>query len=596
VSGPDTFPLVSIAITSYNYARYIERAIRSAMVQTYENIEIVISDNASTDNSVEIIAGLAAIDPRIRYSVNSTNLGMLENFRIAREACKGAYLVFLSADDILISDCISKALDYYRTHPECDLLHTAFAIIGDDSGPLTVLDHPGHRGIRSISAREEFAYALIADGHYMFPSIVFPRRVADAVGPLATHVTAGDIEYMLRADRAGFRVAFDGSPSVGYRRHPGAASSRENFVQTGKHLHDWLTLFDENLLPETLPRLVGKRRRVISMIESRLVPLQQYAADRSGELFKHYEEFYRRVLARAETIPDKLDAKATVYPRFSVILPTMSALAQLKRSIDSVLAQTESSWELIVISNDGRNIEGIVRSWIDPLKLVYVETLNTANAGVARNVALRLARGETIAYLDEGDTWHPKYLGALGDVLDASNADVVRVGAACALYEAQEFGPGPLLWSDPSLFAAPAHPYVDTLGVYAPLSATAHRAYCLESVGAFNEGLALLEDWDFIARLVANAQFLKVDVGDVLVETAFYRGLAQQTLGTRLTAFPSAYQAVSASLKADPQAANARLREIVATANAFVAEPGSIDRLVALVRSIYGNQTAAIAK
>jgi glycosyltransferase involved in cell wall biosynthesis len=589
-------PLVSIAIPSYNYARFIERSIRSAMSQTYENIEIIVSDNASTDDSVEIIARLAAADRRIRFTVNETNVGVFENFNLACDACTGVYIVFLSADDIMFPHHISNAVEYYRTHPECDLRHTAFAIINDQGETAVVCDHPGHRGIRSISPREELGFALTADGHYMWPSIVFPRHVMDELRPFHFNVTAFDIELLFRANRLGYRIAFDGTPSVAFRRHPGGVSSRENHIQTGKHLHDWLTLYDESVLPETLPRLAGRRRRVLEMIENRVRPLQMYAPERAAEILNREEELFNRVRAKAETIPDKLDAKATAYPRFSVILPTVSALAQLKRSIDSVLAQTESSWELIVISNDGRNIEGVVRSWVDPPHLVYVETLNTANAGVARNVGLRLARGETIAYLDEGDTWHPKYLAALGEVLDASNADVVRVGAACALYEAQEFGPGPLLSSDQSLFAPPAHPYVDALGVYTPLSAIAHRAYCLEIVGAFSEGLSLLEDWDFIARLAATPQFLKVDVGDVLVESAFYRSLAQQTLGTRLTGFPSAYQAVSATLKADPQAANARLREIVAAANAFVGEPGSIDRLRALVRSIYGNQHAAIPK
>ncbi|HUA08789.1 MAG TPA: glycosyltransferase [Candidatus Acidoferrales bacterium] len=592
MSGSESFPLVSIAIPSFNYAHFVDGAIRSATAQTYQNLEIVVIDNASTDNSVEVIAKLAAIDPRIRYTVNPTNVGMHENFRLVREACKGEYLVFLSADDILFPHHISAAIEYYRTHPECDLRHTGFALINEFGEIAEAFDHPGHRGIRSISAREELGYALVADGHYMFPSIVFPRRVLDAIGPFPTHVVAGDMEYMFRANRAGFRIAFDGSPSTGYRRHPGGASSRENHIQTGKHLHDWLTLYDENLLPETLPRLVGRRRSIIAMIESRVRPLQMYAPQRAEEIFERERELFARVRAKAEAIPDKLDAASAPYPRFSIVLPTMSALGQLKRSIDSVGQQTESSWELIVVSNDGRNIEGVLHYFMDPKRLVYLETSNNGNAANARNMALRIARGETIAYLDEGDSWHPRYLEMLGRALDGSGADFVRSGASLALYDALEFGPGNLLLRDESFFAPAASQYVDAYGFYAPLSAIAHRSYLREVVGTFNETLALLEDWEIAARLVSTPNLRGVDLREILVESAYYRGLAQQTLGNRIAALPRNYQAVSSTLRSDPSVLAARAGEIVTAANTFLADKGNIEHLLAFIRSISGFRKA----
>jgi glycosyltransferase involved in cell wall biosynthesis len=581
-------PLVSIAIPSYNYARFIERSIRSAMAQTYDNLEIIVSDNGSTDDSVEIISRLAAIDGRIRFWVNDENVGPFGNLRILREASKGEYVVFLSADDILFPNHVSDAVNYYRTHPECDLRHTAFAIIDDQGEIPMVFGHPGHHGIRYISAREELAFALTADGHYMWPSIVFPRRVLDRLGPLATHVVAADIDYLFHANRDGLRIAFDGTPSVAFRRHSGGVSSRENHIQTGKHLHDWLTLYDESVIPETMSRLVGRRHTIVTMIESRVRPLQMYAPEQAAEIFAREEEFFNRLRAKAATIPDKLDASTAAYPRFSVILPTMSALAQLKRSLDSVLAQTASSWELIVVSNDGRNIEGILRSWIDPKQLVYVETLGTRNAAVARNVALRIARGETIAYLDEGDVWDPTYLESLGRVLDSSNADIVRTGATSAIYDTREFGPGQLLQRDPSLFAPAGSPYVDPYGLYAPLSAIAHRAFCREVVGLFNEGLPLFEDWQFVARLATHPHLKKVDISDVLVESANYRGLVGQTLGDRLPQLPSIYQAVSPTLTADPAALAERLNEIVGAANRFLPDKQNIEYVHALIRSISG--------
>jgi glycosyltransferase involved in cell wall biosynthesis len=97
-------PLVSITITSYNRANWIGKAIESALAQDYPNIEIIISDNASTDNSEEIIQSYCH-DPRIKYSKNDTNIGMIANFnRAFFELAKGDFITNICSDDYLISN------------------------------------------------------------------------------------------------------------------------------------------------------------------------------------------------------------------------------------------------------------------------------------------------------------------------------------------------------------------------------------------------------------------------------------------------------------------------------------------------------------
>src|SRR5262245_45552735 len=105
-------PLVSIVITSYNRARWIGKAIESALAQDYPNIEIIVSDNCSTDNSDEIIKSYCH-DPRIRYSRNAENIGMIPNFQKAFfEIAKGDYITNISSDDYLVHpQFISKAVD-----------------------------------------------------------------------------------------------------------------------------------------------------------------------------------------------------------------------------------------------------------------------------------------------------------------------------------------------------------------------------------------------------------------------------------------------------------------------------------------------------
>jgi glycosyltransferase involved in cell wall biosynthesis len=107
----NNLPLVSIVITNYNREKTIATAIESALAQDYPNLEIIISDNCSTDKSDEIISRYTG-DSRVRYSVNETNIGMLANFRLAiSHKAQGKYFTIVNSDDELInphfiSDCI----------------------------------------------------------------------------------------------------------------------------------------------------------------------------------------------------------------------------------------------------------------------------------------------------------------------------------------------------------------------------------------------------------------------------------------------------------------------------------------------------------
>lgn len=111
-------PLVSIVITSYNRAHFIEKAIQSALIQDYPNLEIVISDNCSTDDSEKLIKRYTN-DARVKYFKNASNIGMIPNFiKATNEYAKGKYISFISSDDYLINDSfISEAIKKIKKHP-----------------------------------------------------------------------------------------------------------------------------------------------------------------------------------------------------------------------------------------------------------------------------------------------------------------------------------------------------------------------------------------------------------------------------------------------------------------------------------------------
>jgi glycosyltransferase involved in cell wall biosynthesis len=103
---------VSIAITVYNQAHYIGQAVESALTQDYPNLEVVVSDNHSTD-AIEEVMSRYTPDPRVKYFRNETNLGMIGNFRKALyEYSTGDYALHLDGDDYFIDPgYIRKAMD-----------------------------------------------------------------------------------------------------------------------------------------------------------------------------------------------------------------------------------------------------------------------------------------------------------------------------------------------------------------------------------------------------------------------------------------------------------------------------------------------------
>jgi glycosyltransferase involved in cell wall biosynthesis len=89
----------SICIPNYNYEQYIERTIRSVLDQSHDDLEILISDNASSDRSVEIIQSIE--DPRIRLRVNACNVGFAGNLDRAANMASGDFMIMLSSDDMI---------------------------------------------------------------------------------------------------------------------------------------------------------------------------------------------------------------------------------------------------------------------------------------------------------------------------------------------------------------------------------------------------------------------------------------------------------------------------------------------------------------
>jgi GT2 family glycosyltransferase len=170
--------LVSICIPNFNYGNFVESAIRSSLAQTYRFVEVVVVDNCSTDNSHSVITDLLK-SLEFQYYRNHGNLGMVKNFIKCRSLCQGEYVVFLSSDDILKPNFISRAVSVFDTNDSLSMVAAHCDFI-DDDGEISL--QPPFFEESGIISSDEHSRILLMSGIYFPSQVLIKTSLFDRVG------------------------------------------------------------------------------------------------------------------------------------------------------------------------------------------------------------------------------------------------------------------------------------------------------------------------------------------------------------------------------------------------------------------------------
>jgi glycosyltransferase involved in cell wall biosynthesis len=122
---------VTVAIPTRNRADFLREAIQSVLDQTWQDFEILVSDNASTDDTSEVVAGFK--DPRIRYYRHSQNIGMTANFRSAVEMVHTEFVATLPDDDLFLPSHLQNAIEALDAFPAAIYCACPAQFFGGDS-------------------------------------------------------------------------------------------------------------------------------------------------------------------------------------------------------------------------------------------------------------------------------------------------------------------------------------------------------------------------------------------------------------------------------------------------------------------------------
>lgn len=147
-------PKVSVLIPSFNYANFLPEAIESVLSQTYQDFEIIVVDNSSTDNTVEVVNSYIKKDSRIKLYVNEENIGMFRNYNQALTYANGEYIKFLNADDKFKPTILEKFTNILENNKNVSIVTSKRRRFEDDND---VLDS-GFSGIpdRKLILKEVF--------------------------------------------------------------------------------------------------------------------------------------------------------------------------------------------------------------------------------------------------------------------------------------------------------------------------------------------------------------------------------------------------------------------------------------------------------
>lgn len=389
--------LVSVCITSYNYGHYIREAIESALAQTYPHIEVVVSDNASTDDTHHILESYAH-DPRVQVYINEENFGLCKNHNLAIERAHGEYIVVLSADDLLFPEHVDCLLR--RLLDPIDPVRIAYGQAlslnehGQALGPLAAFGSVP----LAHSHRDDFGNILFFY-HHQYPAKLIARSVYDEVGVFNEDViNLIDIEISARMEEADIPTAFVPTFVAGLRSHDNRTSARARDL-TNIWIHDKLHMIETGLRPQNAWRIEGYEALILSIVDLELCRLAEQKAEplnaHECARLDHVRTCFAELIQQTPEWPE-------TEPQLSVVVLSEGYIALLQVTLEAIAMQRLERIEIIVVQNSGCDVQ----PWISSLPLAnrirVVQARACGSPAHAFRYGLELARGEYVTYLSEG--------------------------------------------------------------------------------------------------------------------------------------------------------------------------------------------------
>ncbi len=224
----NTQPLVSIIVITYNSARHVLETLESARVQTYNNIELIITDDCSTDNTVSVCKKWLEDNSdrffRIELVTTPVNTGTPANCNRGLKAAQGEWLKYIAGDDALLDICIEENLKYSTTNTDVSCIHSDCEQYEDNFAPENFMGNfkTSHKRFSQsdITAKEQHHLLLTRSPGVSAPTVFVKRAVIISVGGFDERMSLlEDTPLWINLTQAGNKIHYLELATAKYRMH-----------------------------------------------------------------------------------------------------------------------------------------------------------------------------------------------------------------------------------------------------------------------------------------------------------------------------------------------------------------------------------------
>ena len=224
-------PLVSAVIITYNSAKYVIETLDSIKAQTYQNIELIVSDDCSTDETTILVKEWLEKNGnrfvRVCLIESPENTGIAPNGNRGYKAAQGEWIKAQAGDDLLLPDCIQMNVEFVAQYPEAEIVFSKILVFNNDN---TYLDPNWYQHGPFHLTKKQFLYKLLSYNFIPAPSSFIKKSVWQRLRGFDENIPMmEDWVFWIKATLANTHMAFLNELTVKYRIHQSAISNEQNF-------------------------------------------------------------------------------------------------------------------------------------------------------------------------------------------------------------------------------------------------------------------------------------------------------------------------------------------------------------------------------
>lgn len=241
-------PLVTVGVALYNHEKYIIQCLESIVKQTYKNIELIVIDDGSPDNSYEVAKKyLDTQDFNKNYTIYTrSNKGMCNTLNEIAKKANGEYISFVGSDDYWFLEKIEDQVEFLDAHKEYALVHSNSIKVDENDAEIGTLDINGKKNSGDI-----FEAIVYGKGGINTPSHLYRTSVYDTIGYYDANLKFEDTDFWLRLTKH-FQVGFINKLHSYYRWHGENLSDSKNKLKF--YNDEIIKIFKKNIDNEELKK------------------------------------------------------------------------------------------------------------------------------------------------------------------------------------------------------------------------------------------------------------------------------------------------------------------------------------------------------